>query len=151
MQIDAPEDILAVAAFVITSFVITGLVRRARRLGEAAALRDRLQVIIDTIPAVVWSNSPDCSTGFLNQRFRDYTGLSLEEGVGWTWMKALHPEDKAMDDWRTALAAGEPFEKGARLRRADGEYRRFLLRLFRCATSGEASSNGTQRAPISRT
>jgi K+-sensing histidine kinase KdpD len=37
MRIDAPEDVLAVAAFVITSFVITGLVRRARRLGEAAA------------------------------------------------------------------------------------------------------------------
>jgi C4-dicarboxylate-specific signal transduction histidine kinase len=33
-----------------------------------------------------------------------------------------------MDDWRAALAAGEPFEKEARLRRADGEYRRFLLR-----------------------
>jgi C4-dicarboxylate-specific signal transduction histidine kinase len=33
-----------------------------------------------------------------------------------------------MDDWRAALAAGDPFEKEARLRRADGEYRRFLLR-----------------------
>lgn len=33
-----------------------------------------------------------------------------------------------MDDWRAALAAGEPFEREARLRRADGEYRRFLLR-----------------------
>ena len=43
-------------------------------------------------------------------------------------MNALHPEDGAMDDWRAALAAGEPFEREARLRRADGEYRRFLLR-----------------------
>jgi len=43
-------------------------------------------------------------------------------------MDALHPDDCAMDDWRAALAAGEPFEKEARLRRADGEYRRFLLR-----------------------
>ena len=33
-----------------------------------------------------------------------------------------------MSDWRTALAAGEPFEKEVRLRRAGGEYRRFLLR-----------------------
>lgn len=43
-------------------------------------------------------------------------------------MNALHPEDRAMDDWRAALAAGEPFDKEARLRRADGEHRRFLLR-----------------------
>ena len=128
MRIDAPEDVMAVAVFATTSFVITGLVRRARRLGEAAALRDRLQIIIDTIPAVVWSNSPDGSANFLNKRFRDYAGLSLEEGRGWAWMNALHPEDRAMDDWRAALAAGEPFEKEARLRRADGEYRRFLLR-----------------------
>jgi PAS domain S-box-containing protein len=103
-------------------------VKRARRLGAAAALKDRLQVIIDTIPAVVWSNSRDGSTDFLNQRFRDYTGLSLEWGRSWVWMDALHPDDRAMDDWRAALAAGEPFEKEARLRRADGEYRRFLLR-----------------------
>jgi C4-dicarboxylate-specific signal transduction histidine kinase len=53
----------------------------------------------------------------------------LEEGRGSAWMNALHPEDRAMADWRAALAAGEPFEKEARLRRADGEYRRFLLRV----------------------
>jgi PAS domain S-box-containing protein len=127
-QISSAADIVTVVVFATTSFLITGLVKRARRLGEAAALRDRLQVIIDTIPAVVWSNSPDGAADFLNQRFRDYTGLSLEEGRGWAWMNALHPEDHAMDDWRAVLAAGEPFEKEARLRRADGEYRRFLLR-----------------------
>ena len=43
-------------------------------------------------------------------------------------MDALHPDDGAMDDWLGALAAGEPFEKEVSLRRADGEYRRFLLR-----------------------
>jgi PAS domain S-box-containing protein len=128
MRIDAPQDAMAVIVFATTAFVITSLVRRARRLGEAAALKDRLQVIIDTIPAVVWSNSPDGAANFLNKRFRDYAGLSLEAGRGWAWIDALHPEDRATDDWRAALEAGEPFEKEARLRRADGEYRRFLLR-----------------------
>ena len=127
-QIDSPEDIVTVVVFATASFLITGLVRRTRRLGEAAALRDRLQVIIDTIPAVVWSNSRDGSADFLNQRFRDYTGLSLEWGRSWVWMDALHPDERAMDDWVAMLAAGEPFEKEVRLRRADGEYRRFLLR-----------------------
>jgi PAS domain S-box-containing protein len=128
MRIDAPEEAMAVAALATTAFVITGLVRRARRFAEGAALRDRLQVIIDTIPAAVWSNSADGSANFLNRPFREYAGLSLEEGRGWAWMTALHPEDRETGDWRAALAAGEPFEKEARLRRADGEYRRFLLR-----------------------
>jgi K+-sensing histidine kinase KdpD len=52
MRIDASEDVMAVAAFATTSFVTAELVGRVRRLGEAAALKDRLQIIIDTIPAV---------------------------------------------------------------------------------------------------
>src|SRR6516164_2038053 len=44
------------------------------------------------------------------------------------WMNALHPDDRSMDDWSAALAPGMPFEKEARLRQSDGEYRRFLLR-----------------------
>jgi PAS domain S-box-containing protein len=128
LRIDASQDAVAVAAFAITSFVVAGFVRRARMLGAATALKDRLQAIIDTIPAVVWSNSRDGSADFLNQRFRDYTGLSLEWGRSWVWMDALHPDDRATHDWVAMLAAGEPFEREVRLRRADGEYRRFLLR-----------------------
>jgi K+-sensing histidine kinase KdpD len=63
-QIDSPEDIVTVVVFATASLLIAGIVKRARSLGEAAALKDRLQVIIDTIPAAVWSNSPDGSTDF---------------------------------------------------------------------------------------
>src|SRR2546425_1579156 len=136
-------DAVVVISFLITSLVVTGLVTRARRLAEAAlnsqrslegtfrevqALREQWRLVIDTIPAVVWSKLPDGSADFLNQRFREYTGLSLEEGRGWGWMNTFHPEDRATDEWRAALAAGESFEKEARLRRADGEYRWSVLR-----------------------
>ena len=78
---------------------------------------------------MVWSKSPDGSADFVNQRFRQYTGLSVEEGLGWGWMRnAFHPEDRAEEEWRATFAAGQPFEKEARLRRADGTYRCFLLR-----------------------
>jgi PAS domain S-box-containing protein len=90
---------------------------------------DRLRLVIDTLPALVWSKLPDGSADFLNQRFREYTGLSVEEGLGWGWMmNAFHPEDRAEEEWRAAFAAGHPFEKEARMRRADGAYRRFLDR-----------------------
>jgi len=102
-----------------------------REQAEEALRRseDRLRLVIDTLPALVWSKSPEGSADFLNQRFREYTGLSLEEGLGWGWMmNAFHPEDRAEEEWRAAFAAGEPFEKEARLRQADGAYRWFLLR-----------------------
>jgi PAS domain S-box-containing protein len=89
-----------------------------------------LRLVIDTIPAIVWRKLPDGSADFINQRFREYWGLSAEEGLGWGWVNGIHPDQrkKFEEEWRAACAAGEPFDKEARLRRADGEYRRVLLR-----------------------
>jgi len=102
---------------------------RERAEEDLRESKDRLRLVIDTLPALVWSKLPDGSADFLNHRFREYTGLSVEEGLGWGWMtNAFHPEDRAEEEWRAAFAAGEPFEKEARLRRSDGVYRWFLLR-----------------------
>jgi PAS domain S-box-containing protein len=92
------------------------------------AIEERLRLIIDTIPTIVWRKLPDGSADFLNRNFRKYTGLSMEDGLGWGWMNAFHPDDRLMAEWRAALAAGKPFEREARLRRADGQYRWFLIR-----------------------
>jgi PAS domain S-box-containing protein len=96
-----------------------------RKLAE-----DRLRLVINTIPGLLWSALPDGSRDFLSQPWLDYSGLSLDEALGWGWMVAIHPEDRAtyMHDWRAALAVGDPFEHETRFRRADGEYRWFLTR-----------------------
>jgi PAS domain S-box-containing protein len=92
-------------------------------------IAERLKLIIDTIPIIVWRKLPDGSADFLSGHFRGYTGLSLEQGLGRGWMmNAFHPDDRLMEEWRVAWAAQQPFEKEARLRRADGQYRRFLIR-----------------------
>jgi PAS domain S-box-containing protein len=91
-------------------------------------IEERLRLIIDTIPTIVWRKLPDGSADFFNRHFREYTGLSLDQGLGWGWMNAFHPDDRLKEEWRAALAAGKPFEKEARLRRADGQYRWFLIR-----------------------
>jgi PAS domain S-box-containing protein len=91
-------------------------------------IEERLRLIIDTIPTIVWRKLPDGSADFLNRNFREYTGLSLEDGLGWGWINAFHPDDRLKEEWRAALAAGKPFEKEARLRRTDGQYRWFLIR-----------------------
>jgi PAS domain S-box-containing protein len=127
-EINRPEDVISIVGFIFAAFVIATLVRRARRLGAAAALRDQLQLIIDTIPAVVWSNLPDGSAEFFNQRLRDYSGPTVGEGQGSAWMNILHPEDRLALDWEAVRTVGEPFEKEVRLRSVSSEYRRFLLR-----------------------
>ena len=89
-----------------------------------------LRLVIDTIPAFIWSALPDGSFDFLNQRCLEYLGLSLAEARGWGWTRALHPEDReqVVNQWRAVLAAGEPTEMAVRLRRTDGAYRWFLIR-----------------------
>ena len=91
---------------------------------------DFLRTMIDQMPTLAWSGRPDGSAEFVNQRWLDYTGLSMEEAVGWGWQATIHPEDlgKTMETWLRLLAAEEPGEDEARVRRFDGEYRWFLLR-----------------------
>src|SRR6185503_18623720 len=75
---------------------------------------------------------PDGLVDFLNQRWLDYTGMTLEQGLGWAWQPGYHPDDRGnvLSKWRAAVAEVKPLEVEARLRRFDGEYRWFLKRAF---------------------
>ncbi len=94
---------------------------------------EHLRLVIDTIPAFVWSASPDGSIEFLNQRGLDYTGFSMEQLRKWNWKDSniLHPDDLQglFATWSAIVASGQPGEIQARMRRYDGEYRWFLFRV----------------------
>ncbi len=91
----------------------------------------RLAQDVDALPTLAWAARPDGSAEFLNRRWLDYTGLSIEEASDWGWAAALHTEDRdrLLDFWRCLLASGEAGEIEARLRRHDGDYRWFLFRV----------------------
>lgn len=91
----------------------------------------RFRRILDAIPTQVWCALPDGSTEFQNQRCLDYVGLSAEEAHGWGWRNALHPEDieQYVNKWLEIKASQSPGEAEARVRRFDGEYRWFLMRI----------------------
>ncbi len=90
-----------------------------------------LRDVIDTIPTLAWCNRPDGPNEFLNKAWHEYTGLSPEASHGWGWQEAFHPEDlpPLMKRWQELLISGEPGEIEARLRRHDGVYRWFLIRV----------------------
>jgi PAS domain S-box-containing protein len=102
-----------------------------RKQAEEALRRseDHLRLVIDTIPVMAWSLRPDGIVDFLNQRWMDYAGLSLEQYIE-DPTGPVHPEDipRVMEKWLAHIGAGEPHEDEMRLRRADGEYRWFLVR-----------------------
>jgi PAS domain S-box-containing protein len=97
-----------------------------------------LRGIMDTIPGLIWSALPDGGLEFCNQRWLDYTGMSCDEIKGWGWAAAIHPEDVTdlRERWQSALKGSNSFEAEARMRRADGCYRWFLIQAAPLRDSG---------------
>jgi PAS domain S-box-containing protein len=98
---------------------------------EIKKSEDRLRLVINTIPALVWRNRPDGPAEFFNPPYLDYTGLSFDQALEWGWTSAVHPDDVdgLLATWRKTWSSGKPCEAEARLRRFDGEYRWFLFRI----------------------
>ncbi|MDB5576734.1 MAG: hypothetical protein JWR80_1910 [Bradyrhizobium sp.] len=96
---------------------------------EIKKSEDRLRLVIDTIPSLVWRAGADGVPDFLNQPALDYTGLRPDQ-TQTGWPRAFHPDDKKgmLVKWSAIRASGMPGELEARLRRFDGEYRWFLFR-----------------------
>jgi PAS domain S-box-containing protein len=98
---------------------------------ELRASEGKLRRVIDTIPTLSWCNLADGPNEFLSRSWHEYTGLTPEEAHGWGWSVAFHPDDlpPLLKRWQELLVSGEPGEIEARLRRYDGEYRWFLIRV----------------------
>ena len=86
---------------------------------------------LDSIPCLAWRARPGGFAEYLNMRWRDFTGLTLEQAVGWQWQAAIHPEDLPGLNraWREILASGTSGKIEARMRRSDGTYRWFMFRI----------------------
>jgi PAS domain S-box-containing protein len=97
------------------------------RMGEA-----RFRSLAEAVPQIVWTAAPDGRITFINKRWTDFTGLSLEETNDLEAVKrVIHPEDieRVFERWADALAHGTPHEAEWRFRdRKDGGYRWFLTR-----------------------
>ena len=90
-----------------------------------------LHEVIEKIPGMTWTAAHDGSNVFVNRRWSEYTGLSLEDTAGTGWQIAVHPDDltETVEKWRNSVTSGEPFEHEVRFRHAaDEQYRWFLVR-----------------------
>src|SRR5262245_21188087 len=93
--------------------------------------QSQLRRILHTIPVLVFCALADGANEFTNQRWRDYTGLSQQDTAGRRWQVAVHPDDlpAVLERWRSFIGSGDAGETEGRLRRSDGVYRWFLIRV----------------------
>src|SRR6201984_214245 len=89
-----------------------------------------LQMLIETIPAMVVCALPNGCVEFANRAWQEYIGGSLQTLKGSGWQTAIHPDDVRgfAEEWNASLLTGKPFATEARMRRADGQYHWFVIR-----------------------
>jgi len=99
----------------------------SQKNAEEAAHQSELKLreIIDTVPSMLWSASPDGQPTHINQWVCNYSGLHLENFLDLGWKAFIHPEDfpATVQAFYHSIQTGETYEIVHRLRRADGQYR----------------------------
>jgi PAS domain S-box-containing protein len=94
----------------------------------------RLHKVIDLLPQLIWSATPDGAIDNINAFFRQYAGLGDgSEFLGETERLirlVVHPDDTeaVRAAWQQAVSTGDSYQYAGRIRRADGVYRWFMGR-----------------------
>lgn len=107
----------------------TDLTERKRAEEELALNEREFRLLAESMPQIVWTTRADGWNTYFNQKWVDYTGLTLEESYGHGWNKPFHPDDqqRSWDAWQNAVSHNAPYLLQCRLRRADGIYRWWLI------------------------
>jgi PAS domain S-box-containing protein len=105
----------------------------SRHLSTEDALRqseERFRRLANSVPAFVWTATPEGQVNYVNDPWYAYSGLGREQTAGFGWLDAMHPDDRdrCMASYREALRTGTSYRFELRNRRADGQYRWFLMR-----------------------
>lgn len=97
-----------------------------------AASEAKYKAMVNGIPQLVWTASPEGNIDFCNKNWYDYTGLSLEESLGEGWVNAVCPDDLPNIHQRLeeSVTTGKMLMFEARYRRRDGVYRWHLVRVW---------------------
>jgi PAS domain S-box-containing protein len=87
------------------------------------ASQRRYQTLTEASPVCIFHTDAAGNCIYVNQRWSEITGLSLEEAHESGWAKTLHPDDRdrVFADWYAAAAAQVPFKSEYRFVRPDGQ------------------------------
>ncbi|WP_206603076.1 PAS domain S-box protein [Leptolyngbya ohadii] len=109
--------------------------RAERQDLEAAkeALRkseERYRSLIEASSQMVWNTNAAGELYSEQAGWSTFTGQTPDEYLGWGWLDAVHPDDRAhtAQAWNHALATQTMYQVEHRLRRSDGVYREMSVR-----------------------
>jgi len=90
---------------------------------------ERYRSLVIAIAEIVWTTDPEGRVDDM-PAWRAYTGQNIEQVKGWSWIDAVHPEDRdrTAKFWQSAISTKSLYNTEYRLRAADGSYRYFSAR-----------------------
>lgn len=92
--------------------------------------KEWLRQVIENLPQFTWTAGPDGVPDYVDPRLLTLLGVASEVESPAAWASRVHSEDQAIavDGWRAAAKAQQPFRVEYRLRLDDGGYRWFATR-----------------------
>ncbi|MDB9399355.1 MULTISPECIES: PAS domain-containing protein [Cyanophyceae] len=90
------EDLVAIRTDEITNYnekLKLEIAERQRILSVLKQSEERYRYLAESIPQLVWTADADGNTDYFNSNWYKYTGLGVEQSVGFGWLAALHPDD----------------------------------------------------------
>ncbi|QJD96157.1 PAS domain S-box protein [Mucilaginibacter robiniae] len=105
--------------------------RIIERTAALAASERRYRSILNALPHIAWTSTPEGEINFFNQRWYDYTGMHIEQTLEKNWEDILHPDDlqTGLATYQNIIASQRPGEYEVRKKSINGEYRWHLLRI----------------------
>src|SRR5690606_24213597 len=99
------------------------LAEEALRESEA-----RFRLMADAAPVLIWISDAQKRVTWVNERWLQFIGRSMEQELGFGWVENVHPDDHSAssDTFARKFEERQPFSVEYRLRRHDGEYRWIL-------------------------
>ena len=85
----------------------------------------QLHELIETIPAMLWCNSPQGELTYINRKTSEFVGLDISQFADAGFRKTIHPDDvdRLLQVWTHSIETANRTAHVARLRRKDGVYR----------------------------
>ncbi|MFC6997120.1 PAS domain-containing protein [Rufibacter roseus] len=101
------------------------LARKARRASE-----EKFKFLTDAVPQLIHTAEANGACTYVNRRWLDYTGLTLNEFLDNGWHKVVHPDDihSVVERQKEAIYEHEEFQAELRFKNKDGNYRWHLVR-----------------------
>ncbi|HSE18151.1 MAG TPA: sigma 54-interacting transcriptional regulator [Pyrinomonadaceae bacterium] len=97
----------------------------AQSLDQLRESEERFRSMADNAPVMIWVVDSDRRCTYVNKRWLDFTGRTVDEELGERWMEVIHPEDyeACLESYAGSFEKRQPVELEYRVRRHDGEYR----------------------------